>query len=856
MGRPFLTHAITKDSALGGSVIERSLRFNDNDSPYLVRTPSSAGNRRKYTISVWAKIIDNGTYSAIIGAGGGSNRDRLQIFDDDRLVFNLNDGSDAQLKTNRRLRDENSWFHLVAAVDTTQGTASNRIKLYVNGELQTSLATANYPSQNYDCRLNNNIATYIGQSSSNNYYHDGYLAEFYFIDGFQLDSSYFGCTDFQTGTWRPKGYFGSYGTNGYHLEFKVLGESATTMGLDTSGNGNNFTPHNLEVSDFTLDTPSNNFATWKLTTAPVSGYYQQEGNLEVTTGTTGNGGALARTPVSSYAVNSGKWYNETWNINTYMMASVIPVQSLVPTANDNTRKIMLFSNNGEKYVATNSSSATNSTYAASYTNGDVIGTLIDMDVSPPVVYYSKNGQWANGSGSWNQSNPYTSGGAIAMDQSFFTTDQDVNFQGYVTFGYSSAGGGTSAQWISNFGQDSTFGGRTSRGVYKDSFGIGEFKYPVPDGALALCSDNLSKIANRDRTTTVIKPREHFDTITYTGNGANVREVTGLQFKPDMVWVKSRSQNSTNHGLTDSVKTDPSYPANHTMLYPNLNNAETGGGNYFAHTTATGRDPFLKDGFIMNNNTSGNNNGSTYVAWCWKAGGAAVSNSDGSITSTISANQEAGFSIVTWTGTGSAGTVGHGLGKAPSFVITKRRNAAQDWFTHHKGINNGHYLRLNNTNQQGGDTNVYPNNMAATHTFGIGGDDGVNGNGSTYVAYVWTDIPGYSAFGRYKGNGQSNGRIIYTGFRPAMVMLKQYDGINENWSMSDNTRSPFNPVNLFLRPDETTQDTSGAAQMDFLSDGFRLRNSDDKSNRNGSNYVYMAWAEQTYNPTYYSDPNAR
>ena len=228
MGRPFLTHAITKDSALGGSVIERSLRFNDNDSPYLVRTPSSAGNRRKYTISVWAKIIDNGTYSAIIGAGGGSNRDRLQIFDDDRIVFNLNDGTDAQLKTNRRLRDENSWFHLVAAVDTTQGTASNRIKLYVNGELQTSLATANYPSQNYDCRLNNNIATYIGQSSSNNYYHDGYLAEFYFIDGFQLDSSYFGCTDFQTGTWRPKGYFGSYGTNGYHLEFKVLGAVSYT----------------------------------------------------------------------------------------------------------------------------------------------------------------------------------------------------------------------------------------------------------------------------------------------------------------------------------------------------------------------------------------------------------------------------------------------------------------------------------------------------------------------------------------------------------------------------------------------------------------------------------------------------
>ena len=170
MARAFVPHIITDDSALGGSVIQRSLRFNDGDSPYLSRTPSSAGNRRTYTISVWAKIIDNGSFRTILGAGGGTTRDRLQIFDGDRIVFNVNDGSDGMLRTNRLVRDSSAWYHFVVGVDTTQATASNRFKLYVNGIQETSFETATYPSQNYDCRLNNNIETFIGQSSSNNFY--------------------------------------------------------------------------------------------------------------------------------------------------------------------------------------------------------------------------------------------------------------------------------------------------------------------------------------------------------------------------------------------------------------------------------------------------------------------------------------------------------------------------------------------------------------------------------------------------------------------------------------------------------------------------------------------------------------
>ena len=180
-------------------------------------------------------------------------------------------------------------------------------------------------------------------------------------------------------------------------------------------------------------------------------------------------------------------------------------------------------------------------------------------------------------------------------------------------------------------------------------------------------------------------------------------------------------------------------------------------------------------------------------WC------RVSNSDGSITSSVSANQEAGFSIVTFTGTGSAATIGHGLGKAPAVVITKRRNGAQAWFTHHKGLSNGNYIRLDANNAQGADTNVYPNNMSTTNTFGVGGDNGVNGSGDTYVSYCWTDIPGYSKFGSFEGNGDANGPVTITGFRPAMIFYKRIDG-SDNWGIHDNKRDVDNPIQRFLYPD--------------------------------------------------------
>jgi len=287
-----------------GYDVANSLRFDDGSSDYLNRTPSSAGNRRTFTISVWLKIGLNGTFRAIIGAGGGANRDRLQLFNGDTLVFNLDDGSGGVLESSQLLRDPSAWLHILVAVDTTSGTASNRIKLFLNGSQITSFATETYPSQNYDCKLNNNIETFIGQSSANNHYYDGYMAEFVFIDGQALDPTSFGEFDTDTpSVFKPKNVSGlTFGTNGFYLDF----ENSGSLGADVSGNGNNFTVNNLTSVDQSTDTCTNNFATLNtLAWTTGSGLTFSEGNLKLV-----NSASDWRPAISNIAVTSGKWYAE------------------------------------------------------------------------------------------------------------------------------------------------------------------------------------------------------------------------------------------------------------------------------------------------------------------------------------------------------------------------------------------------------------------------------------------------------------------------------------------------------------------------------------------------------------------
>ena len=857
---------VTDDSALGGLVVERSLRFDDGDSAHLNRTPSSASNRRTWTWSAWVKRSELSSTQGRLFGGGVTSSDYFEIYfpSGDELRVLWYEGSQKLTNSTAKFRDSTAWYHFVVAVDTTQSTAGDRIKMYANGNLLEK-NNSTVPAQNFETSVNNTVQHNIGNYlAGNTSYYDGYMAEINLVDGFQLTPSSFGYTDFQTKTWKPKIYSGSYGTNGFRLDFSDnSAATSVTLGKDRSGQGNDFTLNNMAVSDSVLDSPSNNFATWRVTGTPVSsGYEQKEGNLYCQTGASGGARQLNRTPMSSYQVNSGKWYMEMYHVYAYTMLGVAPYQIMIPRTSDNSRYVMIYNGDGNKYINTNGSES-NSTYGANIPQDAVTGILLDMDQTTPVMYVSKNGQWANGSGSWNQANPYTSGGAIPLDNTFFTYKNDSALsdtngrEGYCGFWGASAGGGTSAKFVANFGQDSTFTGRTSAGGNKDSAGVGDFKYAVPDGALALCSNNLSRVDNQQNTTSLIDPKKHFDVVTWSGNSSTSnRKISGLEFQPDLVWTKTRNHTyhhilfDSNRGPSNRINADQNYAENTTN------------GGYLAS--------FDHDGFTWqygggSSNEWWNESGKNYAAFCWKAGGTAVANSDGDVTSQVSVNDEAGFSIVKFTfpASGDAFSVGHGLGKIPELIIMKNRSENNNWDIYHHG-NGGtpqeHRLRLN-TNDSRQDANAW-NDFTPTSTIFKSRTSGnwYNAN-SNVIAYCWYSIPGYSAYGCYEGSGQSDGPYIYTGFRPAMIMIKSYSngGNSYNWFMCDSTRGPRNNIYQRFQPNDTSSevtDSSNPATVDFYSDGFKLRGTGSMLNGNTVEYVYMAWAEQSTNTPYASEPNAR
>ena len=861
MGRAFAPHIISDDSALGGKEIERSLAFDASDGLHLTRDHAVAGNKKQWTFSCWIKRSELGGSGFNAGEmrifGGDTNASHIFLQSGEVLAWDMSDGSgtDASLVTNRMFRDHMNWFHLVCALDTDESTANNRMRMYINGIEETAFGTSNYPSENWAInRMNNDGVHSLGRRTSaqgsDGMKFDGYMAEIQWVDGQQLDPSYFGYTDTLTGTWRPKRYEGTYGTNGFHLDFSDT-TSTTTLGYDKSGNGNHWTlSSGFAASSAVLDTPTNNFATLVMMgTAFSSGAGFGEGNRKITTGSSSSARNCDRQAISSYTFNKGKWYAEIkcQNGDAMKFVGFGPWQMMVNPESNNNKYVYYYGNGGQKYIRT-AGSESNSTHGASYTNGDVIGVYIDMDASTPLAYFSKNGQWADGSGANNQSNP-TAG--IELGSNFFYEDVDRNFVGYGGFIMSSASGGSSQVYIANFGQDSTFAGTLlPGGAYKDSSGIGNFKYAVPSGALALCSKNLTR-HHKERGTEckIINPKRHFDVLTYTGDAQNNRKISGLQFKPDFLWIKRRDSGA-NHGLYDVVRGATSRLVSDTENVEDTN---------LPHLVS-----FDGDGFTLGSDTYQNGNGQTFVAWCWKAGGAAVTNNDGTIATSISANQEAGFSIVTWSGNGSAGaTLGHGLGKKPKMIIVKRRAGGnQDWFMDVGEIENqrgGRYWRLRGGISPQTDTNVFPATQPTSTVFSVGADAGVNASGSTYVAYVWTDISGYSAFGTYRGNGDTDGRYVTTGFKPRFVMTKR--SAADGWSMWDSQRSGGHNLIHNRGPAgasdaESTSISNGTSLCDFYGDGFKWRGQSNDTNGDGDNYVYMCFGEESFNTPYFSVPTAR
>lgn len=790
----------------GGYEIEQSLRFNSADSAYLNRTPGSAGNRKTWTWSGWVKRSRLSTADEVFfNSNGGTDSTRFDFFWISNDTFEIDNYNTRIVRTTQVFRDSSAWYHLVVALDTTQATASNRLRVYVNGQEITSFSIDNRSaaiSQNADMGINGTTQHNAGGYTS--YYYNGYMAEVYLVDGTALTPSSFGETN-DDGVWIPKKYTGSYGTNGFYLKFDPTATNG--IGHDHSGNGNNFTATGFSTSgtgtDVMDDTPTTNWCTLN----PLNTYNNNTSNGNLTFSQTNSNNAVSQ---GTMGMPAGKWY---WEINAANVGNGVygitryeyPTQAVFGCSNGYGTGFSPSLN--EAYI--NSSTATTS-YCSSPSAPSTGTYMFAFDADARKFWMGVNGTW------------YTKTGGSAGDPGAGTNE---------LFGTSDITAGVVYRAL--------IGGSAVTTVSGDiNFGQRAFAYTPPTGFKALNTANLPAPTIKDGG-------KYFNTVLYTGNGGT-NAITGLGFQPDFVWGKRRNDTG-NNWIFDAVR------GAGNQLVTNNTNDEVAGSTEFAS--------FDSNGFTVTSTAgSFNASGSTYVGWNWKANGAGSSNNSGTITSTVSANASAGFSIVTWTGNGSASsgvTIGHGLGVTPQMIIVKKRSSGTTdygWSTWHKDLGGNYGIWLNLTNSRnvsmwGGYTNISSTVFSPPDLLYA------NENGQTYVTYCFAGVEGYSKFGSYTGNGSSDGPFVFCGFRPAFLLIKQTNGTGD-WYLLDSKRATYNPSEPQVIPNSSASETSYTGWGDLLSNGFKIRRTDSAWNGSGSTYIYAAFAENPFGGSGIAPANAR
>jgi hypothetical protein len=779
--------------------LTKSLRFRSSNSAYMSRTPSVAGNRKTWTWSGWVKrtLQSNGALFSV-STGPGAYQQTAFYFTSDSLRFYSDLTISADVKTSAVFRDTSAWYHFVCAFDTTQATASDRVKIYVNGVLQTALSSTTYPTQSTDGQINStSYAFEISRSNGATFLSD-YLAEVNFIDGQQLTPQAFGQYDATSGVWQPMTFVGTYGTNGFYLPFTNT-TSTTTLGYDSSGNGNNLTTSGFSLTagstyDSMNDVPTltsttaSNYAVLNVNAAQqtLSQYTLSAGNLTITS--TDAGGSFL--PSTILLPSSGKFYFEytCTNADGGQRRDTIGLakMSIAGTWLGNTDTIGYDCYEGK----VNKEGSLVATYS-SWTNGDVVSVAIDC--STGYVWFAKNGSWQAGS-------PSAGTGATA-------TLSNANLYAFAVGSRATAtGSGYTVKGSVNFGQQ-------------------PFAYSAPTDFVALNTYNLP-------TPTIVRGNQYFDTNIYPGNGGTNAIMNAGSFQPDLVWIKSRTTGNS-HALIDSVR-GAGY-----VLASDTTSAEA---NYTSYFTS-----FASNGFnLANGGGLFNANSYNYVAWQWKAGGTAVSNTSGTITSSVSANTTSGFSIVTYTGNSTSGaTIGHGLGVAPSLVIVKGRNAAGlAWCVYSSVLGGSQFLFLNANSAVDSYAGFWNNTNPSSTVVTLGNDNGTNGTSKTYVAYCFAPIAGFSAFGSFTGNGSTTGPFVYTGFKPRWIMMKSTN-ITGYWVIFDTARNTYNAMTSQLWPNAADAENNSYGVINALSNGFNLVNTTAGDNDSGATYIYACFAESPF-----------
>jgi hypothetical protein len=815
--------------------IGQSLRFNDDDNTYLERTMVTPTDNLKFTIAFWVKRANLGTDQYIISADDGANAARIQFEDDDTLRIKAAHTSSGtpvlNYVTTRVFKDIGSWYHIVFAYDSANSTDTSRARLYVNGTEITDFSTYTKANLNDSILLNSANDHHIGNYALNqNNDLDGYLAQFYLVDGEALTPSTFGET--KNDIWVAKNattaitaLSNGFGNNGFYLTFA----DSSDIGADSSGQDHDFTNNNLTASDVVNDSPTKNHAT--LGAQRILTHTLSDGNLKSTNSSGTHGGTTA---TFNYPT-SGKWYHEvTILAETDDKGQGVGIGNQIDrdvTDWGNYLNLIAYLSDGTKLVDTGYAS-----YGTAHAVGNIIGVAYNADDQELQFYLA------------------TSAGQTASSQGTIDTsemDGQVDFNNLCPLVF-----GRQVTQTFNFGQ-SAFNGTDGSGT-------------LPTGFAALNTANLADPSidpNDDET-----PDQYFDTKVYTPNNGTL-SVTGLEFQPDWVWIKVRNTDLA-HAWFDSVRGTSTAGSSNTAIGSNRSDREGNGNGVLSS--------FDSGGFTVAGGSSGSNprslvnKGTTaneYVAWTWKAGGAPTADNSAGVGATptagsvkidganlgsalagtvaatrLSANTESGFSIVTFEAPSvGSKTVAHGLSSPPEMLIFKSRSNNTGWIIQHVGIADADPFTdfISFTTGAASDNATVSDDTAPTSSVFTIGSGFTSGNyGTNQVAYCFHSVDGFSKFAHYIGNGQSNGTFVFTGFRPAMVIIKSTSS-GERWNIFDNKRDPDNIVTQILFPSESVVESTSSNGPDFFANGFKVRGNVGNWNHDGERYIYMAIADQPF-----------
>jgi hypothetical protein len=768
--------------------INQSLRFRASNSARLSRTGLTSVTANRHVVSFWAKLGAGANQALFCGYSNGNNYTYCGTSASNQLTFSVANGGSTQVQfiTNAVYRDPTAWYHVAVIVDTTLSTASDRFQIWVNGSRITSFATStNTLAQNSGLYWGDNFTQYIGTFDTVTNYFDGYQAEFIFTGQMTTNPGVgsFGAFDPTTGAWVPRRYTGTYGTNGFYLPFNDAA-STTTISQDRSGNGNNWTSSGISVtSGVTFDQMSDTPTNGTAGTRPVGNYATLNPLAKLSGDTSAANMRYINTSGSTaYAVVATQPFSADASDLSYVEVTLLSA----PTA-------------GYPYIGFWHPTTRTQPCPANQIPG--FGAFSDFGHAANGGYYINNAYTSN-------SNTYTTNDVVMVARKRSTGEIWMGKNGtWWNSGNPSAQTSPYATITANL--DWWFSVATAFSAEVEvNFGQKPFVHTPPTNFRGLCTANLS-------TPTIPNGASAFQATLRTGTGATA-SVTSLAFQPDLVWIKGRS-GATDHGLYDSAR------GVQNQLESNTTTAET--------VEATGLTAFSSSGYTVGALAQLNTNTATYVDWAWREGAAY------------------GFDIVTYTGNGTSGrTVAHNLGVAPHMMVVKRRSGvAIGWAIYHRN-----QAATPQNNSMSFDTsatvvdNAAWNSTAPTSSvITLGNGAAVNLNTETYVAYLWTSIPGFSLFGSYTGNGSADGPFVWCGFRPRFVLIKGAT-VATSWVVYDAARNTFNVVNNALYPNLSIVEDTAPGDIDITANGFKLREGGGTStNNSGETYIFAAFAENPF-----------